>query len=189
MAVELIHNPTDSETLSAVSEMLETSFDKKLRYPFGEMIAYIEDGKMELYAAYDESELVGFSIVIPSGGTLYLLYLAVDGRYRSKGYGTAIVKELKKKYPDSDITLECEENLIPYYKRLGITETGYKTEFRAVTLYVMSESELNLKEFNDASDVISPLEANDTENFVWITPDGTRRVFEPGTFPDHNFLL
>ncbi len=180
MDVELRHNPTDSETLSAVSEMLETSLEEDLRYPFEGLLPYFENGSMELYAAFDKGNDVGFAVVIPHGKLLYILFLVVNAKYRSEGYGRKIIDAMRETYPDKSLVLDCEEELVPFYEHVGIKDSGYKMEFRNILLYVMCESELCLDDFVAINKVLGPLEKDDDTDFIWIEPDGTRYVIAPG---------
>lgn len=176
MGVTLIHNVKDQSVLSDISRMLETSLSKEMRYPFEEMTPFFRNGEMHLYAAYSEEVCVGFSVIIPYRSSLYVLFLVVDEKQRSKGYGTAILAALKKEYPDHFFVLDCEADRVSFYERCGIHDTGYKMEFRNTVLYVMSESQLDLDAFWYFSKVLEPLEKDDDTEFVWIEPDGTRHV-------------
>ncbi len=176
MGVILVHNPEDQTVLSAISKMLETSLSKEMRYPFEELIPYFKKGDMHLYAAFSEGVCVGFSVIILCRSSLYVLFLVVDEKQRSKGYGTAILDALKKEYPDLFFVLDCEADRVSFYERCGIHDTGYKMVFRDTLLYVMSESQLDLEAFKYFSKVLEPLEKDDDTDFIWIEPDGTRHV-------------
>ena len=177
MEIRLVHNPEDQSVLSAISVMLETSLSEEMRYPFEGLLPYFRNGKMHLYAAYSGEVCVGFAVVIVARKSLYILFLVVDEKQRSKGYGTAIISALKKEYPRLSIVLDCEEDRVSFYERCGIHETGYKMEFRNTLLYVMCESKLNLRDFMKFNKVLEPLEKDDDTDFVWIEPDGSRHTF------------
>ncbi len=176
MQVELRHNPSDPEILSQMSDMLDSSFTEAMRYPFRDLMPYFGRGEMDLWEAVSGGELVGFAVAIPSDTMVYILFLVVDRGQRSKGYGSAALSALREKYPGKPLVLDCEEDLIPFYERNGIHDTGYRMEFRNILLYVMCESELDTEAFFEISLLLAPLEADDGTDFVWIEPDGTRHV-------------
>ena len=59
--------------------------------------------------ASDEGAYVGFAITAPSDSLVLLDYLAVSDLCRSKGYGSRILCELAKQYPDIPLFLEIEK--------------------------------------------------------------------------------
>ncbi len=176
MQVELRHNPSDPRILSQISDILDSSFAEAMRYPFRDLMPYFGRGEMDLWEAVSGGEPVGFAVTIPSDMMSYVLFLAVDGGQRSKGYGSAVLSALREKYPGKPLVLDCEGDLVPFYERNGIHDTGYRMEFRNILLYVMCETELDTEAFSGISLLLAPLEADDDTDFVWIEPDGTRHV-------------
>lgn len=80
---------------------------------------------------------------------VFIIFLAVDESLRSKGYGSAILTQIKNRYPDKTIivTIEpCDENAPDieirkrrkaFYKRNGYGETGYMVKLSGVVQEVM----------------------------------------------------
>lgn len=89
-------------------------------------------------AFYDGDIFVGFSYIVVSRGDCYVFYLAIDDSIRGKGYGSLALSWIKEKYSTMNIILDVEApekdktNLlqrlrrIEFYRRAGITDTGYR---------------------------------------------------------------
>jgi len=79
-------------------------------------------GSFICLSAYDENELVGIGRII-SDGTInaYLCGIGVLPAYRNKGIGGEIVKSLALKCRDQKLHLQllCNDELMPYYEKLG----------------------------------------------------------------------
>lgn len=88
-------------------------------------------------AYYDGERFCGFSYSIDAGDYLYLLFLAVRGAERSRGYGTRILAQLKGQFPGRIIVLEVEpadqsapnavqrRRRLAFYERNGFTPAGF----------------------------------------------------------------
>jgi len=75
---------------------------------------------------------------------VFIMFLAVDEKLRSKGYGSAILHEIQKIYPDKKITISIEpcDDKAPdialrkrrkaFYMRNGYIETGYFMKLNGV---------------------------------------------------------
>ena len=72
------------------------------------------------------------------------MFLAVDKSLHSKGYGSAILREIKNKYPNKKIIISiepCDDNALDielrkrrkaFYVRNGYQETGYMMKLNGV---------------------------------------------------------
>jgi GNAT superfamily N-acetyltransferase len=91
--------------------------------------AFGKDGKLGgfLLAAYYEEKLVGALIINNTGMSGYipehiLVYVAVDGSYRGKGFGKEIVEYALKECPgDVKLHVEYENPAKRLYERIGFT--------------------------------------------------------------------
>jgi GNAT superfamily N-acetyltransferase len=91
--------------------------------------AFGKDGKLGgfLLAAYYEEKLVGALIINNTGMSGYipehiLVYVAVDGSYRGKGFGKEIVEYALKECPgDVKLHVEYENPAKRLYERMGFT--------------------------------------------------------------------
>lgn len=89
-------------------------------------------------AFYDGDVFVGFSYIVIYKGECYIFYLAVDDEVRGKGYGSMIISWIMENHPGMNIILDVEAleegkanytqrlKRIEFYRRLGITDTGYR---------------------------------------------------------------
>ena len=60
---------------------------------------------------YDQDQFVGLSYIIHHHGIHYVLYLAVNDRIRSKGYGSQILAQLKQRYTPDTLILDIEHKM------------------------------------------------------------------------------
>ena len=58
---------------------------------------------------YDQDQFVGLSYIIHHHGIHYVLYLAVNDRVRSRGYGSRILAQLKQRYAPDTLILDIEQ--------------------------------------------------------------------------------
>lgn len=89
-------------------------------------------------AFYDGKEFCGFLYTAETDKMIFVLFLAVNDKLRSKGYGTAILNWLKENSSGKDISLNienpyekadnCEQRLRrkEFYLRNGFHLTGYQ---------------------------------------------------------------
>lgn len=99
----------DRENADAVRDMYEESFPVEERVPYEKLIEISNDTDHLFDAVYDNAALIGMNVLIVKGDMLYVMYLAIDREYRSKGYGKAIVKRLLNVYSEYRIALNIEE--------------------------------------------------------------------------------
>ena len=87
-------------------------------------------------AFYDGEVLCGFSYFLVNEATVFILFLAVTPKVRSKGYGSQILSWIRENYPDRALFLDVEkpddqaanhlqrEKRIAFYERNGVFDTG-----------------------------------------------------------------
>ena len=91
---------------------------------------------------------------------IFIMFLAVDGSLRTKGYGSAILKEIKNRYPDKKIMVSIEpcDDSAPdievrkrrkaFYRKNGYGETGYMIKLSGVVQEIMiTNGDFDKKEF------------------------------------------
>ena len=118
----------------ALKEKIESTIDYMIN-----QILYDDDGAGYMYEEDDIKEKA-----------VFLLYLVVNPAVQSRGYGTAILRELEKKNPGKQIDLHIE---IPkdlcsleeqaakryrFYERAGFRYTGWTTEDDGVKYWIVS---------------------------------------------------
>ena len=98
-----------SDEIKCVWKLYDASFPEEERNPHGRLRA-IGRGKCgEWTAYYDGDAFVGFALNIVVERHVYVLYFAVEPAYRSKGYGSAILAAIRRRYPDKEMALCIEE--------------------------------------------------------------------------------
>ena len=91
---------------------------------------------------------------------IFIMFLAVDESLRAKGYGSAILKEIKNRYPDKKIMVSIEpcDDSAPdievrkrrkaFYRKNGYGETGYMIKLSGVVQEIMiTNGDFDKKEF------------------------------------------
>lgn len=91
---------------------------------------------------------------------IFIMFLAVDESLCTKGYGSAILKEIKNRYPDKKIMVSIEpcDDSAPdievrkrrkaFYRKNGYSETGYMIKLSGVVQEIMiTNGDFDKKEF------------------------------------------
>lgn len=91
---------------------------------------------------------------------IFIMFLAVDESLRTKGYGSAILKEIKNRYPDKKIMvsiepcndsapdIEVRKRRKAFYRKNGYSETGYMIKLSGVVQEIMiTNGDFDKKEF------------------------------------------
>ena len=120
------------------------AFPKRERMPFPMMVAMSKLWNTQFFGFYDGDVPCGFAYLASNRKILFVMFLAVDGSLRSKGYGSLILQQLKDKYPDQKIIISIEpcDDHAPdldlrkrrkaFYMRNGYRETGYMMKLNGV---------------------------------------------------------
>lgn len=125
-----------------------SAFPKEERDDFSHLRHLVKDGKGEFLAIYIDKTWVGLIWVGHLRDMVLIGYFAVVEKERSKGYGTAILTEMKKRYAGKRMFLNIEEpdpestnisqrvdRLLFYLKNNFVPCTGCSNEtIRFVTL-------------------------------------------------------
>lgn len=111
---------------------------------------------------HDGDNLCGFSYFFVNEETVFILFLAVNDKIRSKGYGSKIISWIKENYPNRKIFLDAEkpdENAenncqrvkrIEFYRRNGIFETNHFFTYDDITYEILStDKNFTEKEYNE----------------------------------------
>ena len=106
LATKIITN--ESIEKQQVLELYEEAFPITERMPFELMLELNSLNNVDLCSVYDDSDFVGFYMIIRSKNLVYISFLAVVDSKRRQGYGSAIIKAIKNDYPDSVIVVDEE---------------------------------------------------------------------------------
>lgn len=121
-----------------VRELYFAAFPPEERAPFSLLRLMARGRASDLLGVYDGDTFIGLVSMVYHADMVYTWFLAVDEGQRSRGYGTAILKEIARRNAGKRLIL-CIENLdepcdnLPirqrrkaFYLRNGYRETGVK---------------------------------------------------------------
>lgn len=117
-------------------ELFDASFPPNELMPWWFLMWRTKVSGVEFLAFYDGDIFVGASYIVAEDDFTNVLYLAIDGSHRSKGYGSAVLKAIQERYPSNRISLDIEvldpatdnyEQRVrrkAFYQKNGFVETG-----------------------------------------------------------------
>jgi ribosomal protein S18 acetylase RimI-like enzyme len=117
---------------------MQTVFPAEELVSYDLLLDYAERDDVDFDAIIDGVEFVGLSYCLDLDDYIYLFYLAVSPDLQSRGYGSRILAELKKRYPGKTITLEAESTSVDadnieqrmaracFYERNGFMRLPFK---------------------------------------------------------------
>lgn len=136
------------------------AFPKKERMPFPVMVAISKLWNTQFFGFYDGDVPCGFIYLASIGKIVFVMFFAVDKCLRSKGYGSSILQQMKKKYPYKKIIVSIEpcDDSAPdialrkrrksFYMRNGYKETGYMMRLNGVVQEILiNNGEFDEKQF------------------------------------------
>ncbi len=125
------------------------AFPPKERMPFPMMVGMSKLWNTEFLGFYDEGLPLGLAYFAFNRKMVFLMFLAVDQSFRSKGYGSAVLEQIKRKYSGQKIVVSiepCWENTEDrevrkrrkaFYLQNGYLETGYLMKLNGVTQEIL----------------------------------------------------
>ncbi len=120
-----------------VKTIYKASFRKGERMSFLVMLVMSKSPGTDLLAFYDADRLCGFVYMATYGGITFIIYLAVDAPQRSQGYGSRILGQIERRYPENKLVLSIDRcnaqtqdraeriRRKRFYLKNGFAETGY----------------------------------------------------------------
>lgn len=136
-----------------VFELIDSSIPREEQLPRPLLTVMSLRKHVDFLSYHEGDELVGTSYSMCWEGHAFVLYIAVDGRYRSKGYGSMILSHLRYMYDGAQLTLNVEpldpssdnapqrERRFSFYLRNGFSDTGYELFDGAIRYTVLSTAE------------------------------------------------
>ena len=133
-----------------VNDIYEKSFTKEERYITLDKM--IEAKNTELYCLIDNEKVLGIIYLIFCEDMIFILYLAVNSKERSKGYGSYLLKWCLEKYSNKKIYLNIEEvkdgfknyeirkKRLDFYLKNGFFITKYISKEEVENFNILSNS-------------------------------------------------
>ena len=125
------------------------AFPRKERMPFPLMVAMSKLWNTQFFGFYDSGIPCGLIYLALNRKIVFVMFLAVDKRLRSNGYGSAILRQIKEKYSGKKIILSiepCDDGVLDmalrkrrkaFYIRNGYQETGYRMKLNGVVQEIL----------------------------------------------------
>jgi len=98
----------DSKNLFDFKKVYFSAFPRSEQTPIWFLLLKAKRDDIDFFAYYDDGVFAGFSYIITHGNLTFIQYIAVSANIRSKGYGTQIMSEIRKRYPGNRIILCIE---------------------------------------------------------------------------------
>lgn len=137
--------------LKAIQKLYRTAFPKIERFPWMLLRFLACKNDIEFICYYEEDILCGFTYTAKNENGLYVLFLAVNTEIRGRGYGSAILSNLKEygngrqillniEPPDAEAE-NAEERVRRYrfYRKNGFEDTGYLHTDKSGTFMILSD--------------------------------------------------
>ncbi|KRM94380.1 hypothetical protein FC56_GL001334 [Lentilactobacillus senioris DSM 24302 = JCM 17472] len=132
------------------------AFPAAERKPFTELVDLNQEAAVHMNIIQEAGINLGLAFFYELTPTsIYLVFLAVDPAQRGQGWGSKILTELKRQYPDG-IVLESEQTnagatneeqrqkRYRFYQRNGFTDSGYLTDLTGMTFHVLTTGQPGL---------------------------------------------
>lgn len=118
---------------------------------------------MDFFAYYDEVSFCGISYTVSNGELVFVLYLAVNDKIRSRGYGSAILQCIKQRFSNKTIALNIEPldpdidnyaqrvKRFEFYVKNGFIDTDYHIIDGSDKYQILATTErFSIKEYKSA---------------------------------------
>lgn len=120
-----------------VQRLMKTAFPQNEQLPIWLLNLLAKRKMVEFHAFFDEDDFCGILYTAENNNLVFILYLAVNDKIRSKGYGSQILQYVKRHSKGKTIVLNVEalnssaanseqrKKRIEFYRKNGILDTGY----------------------------------------------------------------
>lgn len=127
----------ETATDNWVRKVYEQVFPAHERPDYSYLQSGIVEQRASLFCYFVASEPVGFAYVVRDSDLIYLFFLAVSPDHQSRGYGTAILTDLKQFYAQRPILITIEplsqtaknaqqrQKRLSFYQQNGFETTDY----------------------------------------------------------------
>ena len=159
-----------------VNDIYKKSFPKDERYL--SLNNMIRADSTDLYCLIENDNLYGIIYLIGNRTSLFILYLAINSEYQSKGYGSYLLKWCLNKYKDKKIFLNIEElneeksdleirkKRLEFYLKNGFYLTNIMSKDNKENFHVLSnQKNVDLDEYIELDDFVAKV-LNETNSDI-----------------------
>lgn len=111
-----------------IKSLICRAFPENEQFPMWLLNLWALRKSIDFFAYYDGDTFCGISYTVSSDELVFVLYLAVNDKIRSKGYGSAILQCIKERFPNITIALNIEP--------LDIKSDNYAQRIKRFEFYV-----------------------------------------------------
>ena len=146
----LVEN-NERERVEQIRVLYESAFPPDERMPFERVLQKRDAGTMTLLSIENaDGEFLGFANITLCFDVLALNYFAILPENRGNGYGTDVILELKRRYPERSSVIDIEDDEVEcdnaeqrkrrkaFYERLGFCAMPYRLSIFGVPSIIMS---------------------------------------------------
>ncbi len=133
-----------------VKTLMKSAFPREELIPLWLMKIMAKRKGVSFLAFYDGETFVGTTYLVEFKSFLFVFYLAVSPDVRGRGCGSRILEWIKSRSKGKNIAIDVEalgegDNItklrrIEFYRREGITDTGYRLMDNGVKYMILSSS-------------------------------------------------
>jgi len=91
-----------------IIRIYQTAFPKSEQAPVWFLFSRAKKKNIEFNAYYEDDTLVGITYITVKHDIVYIMYLAVNDKLRSSGYGSKILQSIREQYPNYRVILNIE---------------------------------------------------------------------------------
>ena len=130
----------DCKDRKYLEQINDEAFPDSERMTMDEMFAFSADTDTDVLGIYDGDMPIGFAMLVKNAECGYLYFLAIDNRFRGKGYGSVAIRKILAAYPQIQMILdfeEIEESAANYKQRVRRKQFYLKNGFLETGNYTM----------------------------------------------------
>lgn len=128
-----------------VKKLYKEAFPINERLPIFILKNLSKKAKANFYEIYDNNTFIGMLYNVYYKDIVFVLYLAIDNKFRGKGYGSKVLNLIKEKYDKNRIILNIEEineNALNNKQRIKRKEFYNKNGFKSIDFTVKEGNEI-----------------------------------------------
>ena len=141
--IEFVHFTKRPEMTAQIKALYYEAFPRQERAPWFLLRSKLKSGMAEFYGIYDEKQFIGLLYQVYFRDIVFVFYLAIRPGLRGRGYGSAILDQVKLHSQGKRVILNIEavdsgENRQErvkrkqFYLKNGFQDSGFQTREKHV---------------------------------------------------------